>query len=415
VQETTKAPDATDKTTRNRPPPLGGVRVLDLSRLLPGPFCAQILGDFGAEVIKVEDTGAGDLVRMAPPYLGGSWSAPFLMVNRNKKSVSLNLKTPGGKEAFLRLARESDVVLEGFRPGVMGRLGLDFETLREGHPGLVYCALTGYGQDGPYRDRAGHDLNYLGYAGVLDMTGAADGPPVLPGVQVADLTGALYAVIGILLALEARRRDGRGQLVDVAMLDGVLSLLSIHAGAALAGDPPERGKFALAGAMPNYGVYETRDGRYLAVGSLEPQFWARACAVLELPALAGEALGFLTADKGSGEMRAKVAARIRERTLAEWTEALEGVDACVTPVHTAAEALENEQVRARGLRRAMPHPDLGLIHQLGPGVRLCETPATLRTPPPALGADTGDVLREIAGYKDVELEALRAAGAIRGL
>jgi crotonobetainyl-CoA:carnitine CoA-transferase CaiB-like acyl-CoA transferase len=393
--------------------PLSGIRVLDLSRLLPGPFCAQLLGDYGADVIKVEDTGPGDFSRLLPPFIGAEGSsaqgAAFLAINRNKRSIALDLKTEGGKEALRRLARGADVLLEGFRPGVLDRLGLGYEALRRENPRLVYCALTGYGQDGPLRDRAGHDLNYLGYAGVLAMTGMRGGPPVPPGIQVADLTGALYAAIGILLALEARARTGVGQLVDVSMLDGALSLLSIHAGAVFAGARLRRGEFMLSGGRPNYAVYETRDGRYLAVGAVEPKFWeAFARALGREDWIARQ---YVEGEEAAA-LRAEVAAAIRERTLAEWTALFDGVEACVSPVLEPEEALDGEQVAARGMRRAMPHGALGLIHQIGPAVRLSETPGELRLAPPRQGEHTDEVLAE-AGFSAEEIAALRAAGAAR--
>jgi crotonobetainyl-CoA:carnitine CoA-transferase CaiB-like acyl-CoA transferase len=387
--------------------PLEGIRVVDLSRLLPGPFCSQLLGDYGADVVKVEDTGLGDFVRLTPPFIG-SESGPFLAVNRNKRSIALDLKKEKGREVLRRLARRADVLLEGFRPGVLDRLGVGWDALRSENPRLIYCALTGYGQDGPWRERAGHDINYLGYAGVLAMTGAADGPPVPPGVQVADLTGAFYAAIGILLALEARHRTGAGQLVDVSMLDGALSLLSIHAGAAFAGEPPRRGAGWLSGARPGYGAYETKDGRWLAVGTLEPKFWeAFARTVGHEEWVARQ----LAEGADAARLREEVAAVVRERTLEEWVRAFEGVEACVSPILEVEEALEGEQVLARGMRRAMPHPTLGMVQQLGPAVRLSETPGDLRRPPPRKGEHTDEVLAE-AGYAPEEIAALRAAGVV---
>lgn len=393
--------------------PLSGTRVIDLSRLLPGPFCSQILGDFGADVIKVEDTGFGDPSRIMPPFFegegGAAESAAFLFANRNKRSVALDLKHEAGREALRRLVRGADVLLEGFRPGVLDRLGAGWEVLRRENPRLVYCALTGYGQDGPYRDRAGHDINYLGYAGALAMTGPADGAPVPPGIPVADLTGALYAALGILLALRARERTGEGQFVDAAMLDGAVSLLWMHAGRALLGERPRRRDALLSGARPFYGTYETSDGRYLAVGSLEPKFWETFCR-----AIGREDLIPLQLAEGADadRLRGEIAAAIRARPLAEWTALFDGLDACVSPVLEVEEALENEQVIARGLRRAMPHPALGLIPQIGPGMRLRATPAELRRAPPRLGEHTDEVLAEV-GYSKDEIAAMRAAGAIR--
>ena len=254
---------------------LDGLRVLDLSRLLPGGFCSLLLADFGAEVLKVEDTGMGDYVRWAPPHYEGAdpsaGSALFLALNRGKRSIRLNLKEERGREVLLRLVREYDVVLESFRPGVMDRLGVGYERLREENPGLVYCAITGYGQDDPLRDRAGHDMNYLGLVGVLGLTGEGDGPPIQAAGQIADLGGgALMAAFGILAALRERDRSGEGQLVDVSMADGALSWLAMVAARHFAdGAVPRRGGLELAGAYACYRPFECSDG-WVTLGALEP-------------------------------------------------------------------------------------------------------------------------------------------------
>ncbi|HWV86668.1 MAG TPA: CoA transferase, partial [Capillimicrobium sp.] len=262
--------------------PLEGVRVLDLSRLLPGPFCSLLLADFGADVVKVEDTGAGDYARWAPPRFDGvedsAAGAFFLALNRNKRSIRVDLKTEAGRDVLLRLARDADVLLESFRPGVLDRLGVGYERLREANPGLVYCAITGYGQDGPYRDRSGHDMNYLGLVGLLGLTGEAGGPPVPPAGQIADIGGgALMAAFAILAALRERDRSGEGQLVDVSMADGALSWLGMLAARVFAGDaPPRRGRLELAGGIICYRPYAASDG-WVTLGALEPKFWAAWC------------------------------------------------------------------------------------------------------------------------------------------
>ncbi len=390
------------------PLPLEGVRVLDLSRLLPGPFCSQILADFGADVVKVEAPGLGDFVRALPPFVG-SESAYFLAINRNKRSAAIDLKHERGREALVRLARRADVLIDGFRPGVLDRLGVGWEALRQENPRLVWCAISGYGRDGPLRDRAGHDINYCAYAGVLALTGAEPGgPPVPPGVQVADLSGALYAAIGVLLALRARERTGEGQLVDVSLHESALALLSMHAGAAFAGEPPRRGEAPLSGGRPNYSVYRTKDGRHLAVGAIEPKFWEAFCRAIGREDLA---LASLATGEVAARARAEVQAAIGARTLAEWMEIFEKVEACVSPVLEVEEALDSEHAIAREMRRALPHPALGLIHQLGPVPRLCATPAELRRAPPRLGEHTDEILAE-AGYSAEEIAALRATGAV---
>ena len=262
--------------------PLEGLTVLDLSRLLPGGYCSLILADFGADVIKVEDTGMGDYVRWAPPYYDGAEetarSAKFLSLNRGKRSIRIDLKNERGKQVLLRLVRGADVLLESFRPGVLDRLGVGYERLKQENPRLVYCAITGYGQDGPNRDRSGHDMNYLGLGGLLGLTGEADGPPVQSAGQIADLGGGgLMAAVGVLIALRERERSGEGQFVDCSMFDGALSWLAMVAADMFAdGVVPRRGTLHLAGAVTCYRPYRCADG-YVTLGALEPKFWAEFC------------------------------------------------------------------------------------------------------------------------------------------
>ncbi|OFV87413.1 MAG: hypothetical protein A3J75_06015, partial [Acidobacteria bacterium RBG_16_68_9] len=298
---------------------LGHLKMLDLSRQLPGPFCSTVLADLGMDVLVVS-------VPNDPFALG----IPFLA--RNKRSMTLNLKTDAGREIFRRLAAGADVVLEGFRPGVTARLGIDYETLRASNPRLIYCSISGYGQDGPYRDRVGHDINYLGYAGVLNFIGAAGGPPVLPGVQIADIGGgALLAAVGILAAVAARERTGQGQFVDVAMLDGsvawnVYHLLMFQ----LSGRLPQRGGEQLTGRHACYNVYETRDGRHVTVGAYEPHFWATLCRHFGRE-------DFVASQWDDGAKREEMLdffrAAFREKTLAEWMRELGDKAICFGPVN----------------------------------------------------------------------------------
>ena len=373
-------------------PALGHLRMLDLSRQLPGPFCSTLLADLGMDVVVV---GAPN-----DPFGAG---IPFLA--RNKRSMTLNLKTDAGRDVFRRLAADADVVLEGFRPGVTARLGIDYETLRAGNPGLVYCAITGYGQDGPYRDRVGHDLNYLGYAGVLNYIGEAGRAPVIPGVQIADIGGgALMAAVGILTALIARAKTGRGQLVDVAMLDGALAwnaypvLLYL-----LAGRAPERGKIQLTGHHACFAVYETRDGRHLTVGAYEQHFWVNLCRHFGREDL-------IPMQWAEGEKREEMFAffrgKFREKTLAEWREELADVEICFGPVNTLEETFADPQVRHRGMILG-EGPDL----MLGPPIKLSDTPASVRTPPGRFGQHTDEVLRGL-GLGDAEIARLRADGVV---
>jgi crotonobetainyl-CoA:carnitine CoA-transferase CaiB-like acyl-CoA transferase len=388
--------------------PLTGIKILDLSRLLPGPFCTMLLGDLGAEVIKVEDPRMGDPSRLVPPFLK-SESAAFLSLNRNKKSLALDLKSDAGREIVARLARRSDVLVEQFRPGVTGRLGIGYDDLAVVNPRLIYCSLTGYGQTGPYRTRPGHDLNYLAYAGILGCTGPRDGPPVPPAVQVADCTGGLLAAIGILAALRARSRTGKGQHVDAAMLDGAVSLLNLHAGSHFAGEAQRRGAMKLSGGMPSYGVYETKDGRHVALGALEPKFWLRFCELTGRDDLAPLQL----AEGGDAQrLQRELEALFRERTCAEWIRLLETEDVCLAPVNSLEEVFQDPQIEARGMVTTMEHADLGSIRQLGIPLRFSETPGSFRLPPPRLGEHTDEVLRNL-GYSPERLRDLRKRGTIR--
>lgn len=320
---------------------LAGTRILDLSRLLPGPFCTQYLAQLGAEVIKIEEPQGGDYNRALSPDM-------FDLINRGKKSVTLDLRKSDDVAAFHALVQDADVVLESFRPGVMDKLGCGYETLKKINPKLVFAALTGYGQTGPYRDRAGHDMNYLGYAGVLDQIGTAGGPPAPSNVQIADLAGgALTCAIGILAAVIGARSSGKGCFVDVGMHDGSLALqvLSFSALRTLGRTQP-RGQDMLSGALPNYSFYECADGKFMAVGALEPKFWANLTAALGRPDLARKPMA---PGKASDGIRAEVAAIFKTRTRDEWEKILFAHDACTTAILTLEEALNDPQVVARGL------------------------------------------------------------------
>ena len=394
---------------------LRGIRVLDLSRLLPGGFCSLLLADFGAEVLKVEDTGMGDYVRWSPPYHEGAddsaKSALFLALNRCKRSIRLNLKEEGGREVLLRLARDYDVLLESFRPGVMDRLGVGWERLRRENPRLVYCAITGYGQDGPYTARSGHDMNYLGLNGLLGLTGDADGPPVQSAGQIADIGGgSLMAAFGILAALRERDRSGEGQLVDVSMFDGSLAWLAMVAAAQMAGGAARqrRGGLELAGRLICYRPYACSDG-WVTLGALEPKFWQAWCR-----GVGREDLIERQFDAPGSEAHAEVERIFLERTREEWREFADQHDCCLEPVLDLDEALDSELVRAREMVIELDQPGTGGVKLLGVPVKMSRTPGAAAGPGPALGEHTDEVLAGV-GYSDEEIVALKESGAAAGL
>ena len=386
--------------------PLSGVRVLDLTRLLPGPVCTLHLADLGADVIKVEDTGAGDYART----LGASTGAPsafFRMVNRNKRSVALDLKDARGRDAFLALARGADVVVESFRPGVVAALRVGYEATREVRPSIVYASISGYGQTGPRAHAAGHDVNYLGVAGVLDQTGVRGGAPALSNLQIADLLGgALTAAVAILAGVVHAQRTGRGRYIDVAMADAVLAhnIFALHA-LEQRGRTAPRGEDLLTGGVPCYGVYPTKDGRWLAVGALEDKFWRTLCATLGRSDLAGH--GLAIGDEGA-RVRAELEAVFRTRTLAEWVRRFEGVDACVTPVATLDEALADPQFASRG----MVVTDADGARSYAPPWTMPDSPFRIARPAPVQGEHTREVLRE-AGFGEAAIDGLIGSGAAR--
>lgn len=394
--------------------PLAGLRVLDLSRLLPGGFCSLLLADLGAEVLKVEDTGMGDYIRWAPPaYEGAEQSASsalFLALNRGKRSLRLDLKQERGRDLLLRLVREYDVLLESFRPGVLDRLGVGYERLRAENPGLVYCAVTGYGQDGPLRDRPGHDMNYLGLNGLLGLTGEEDGPPVQAAGQIADIGGGgLMAAFGILAAVRERDRSGEGQLVDVSMTDGALSWLALVAGRYLCdGSAPKRGSLELAGGLLCYRPYACSDG-HVSLGALEPKFWQEFCRGVEREDLLERQF-----DPPGSDAHAEVERIFLGRTRADWERFADEHPCCLEPVLELGEALDSELVRAREMVVELDQPGAERpVRQLGAPVKLSRTPARDPEPGPSLGEHTAAVLAEL-GCSEEEIAELEQSGAVAG-
>jgi len=391
--------------------PFEGLKVLDLSRLLPGGFCSLLLADFGADVVKVEDTGMGDYIRWSPPAFEGAEetakSALFLSLNRGKRSVRIDLKSEAGRDVLLRLVRDADVVLESFRPGVMDRLGVGYERLKQENPRIVYCAITGYGLTGPNVQRSGHDMNYLGLNGVLAITGDEDGPPVQAGAQIADLGGgALMGAFGILAALRERDRSGEGQLVDVSMFDGALSWLAMVAARVFAaGERPRRGDEMLSGSLVCYRPYRCADG-WVTLGALEPKFFAAWCHGVGRAELIEHQF-----EKPGGATHAEIEQVFLTRTRAEWAAFADEHDCCVEPVLEVEEALESELVRARDMVIEFEQPGAGMVQGLGMPVKLSRTPGRVRRGGPALGEHTEEVLRE-AGLSDAEIAELLEAGAV---
>ena len=382
--------------------PLDGVRILDLTRLLPGNYCTLLLADLGADVVKVEEPGRGDYIRWTPPMVDGEGGV-HRALNRGKRSVTLNLKAPAGADVLRRVAAQADGLVESFRPGVMERLGVGYEVLSEENPRLVYCAITGYGQSGPYRDRAGHDINYMGYAGVLHNMGPPDDVPLLPPVQVGDFAGGMAAALGLVAALREAVATGVGRLVDVSMLDVVASWAGVLMAWHLAtGDIPPRGRMPLAGGLACYRAYRASDSRFLAVGALEPQFWRTLCERLGVPELV---------DEQYADDQERLAARLQEifatRPRDEWVADLADSDSCVGPVNDIAEAMADPQVTHRGLVATVGGWAVGP----GPAIKAPTPEEGALSPAPGLGQHTDEVLLA-AGFTGQELATLRASGAI---
>mgnify|MGYP000863030364 CR=1 FL=1 len=393
---------------------LTGVRVLDLSRVLAGPYCTMLLGDYGADVLKVEEPGGGDGTRAwGPPWVGDQ-SAYYLAANRNKRSIAVNLKTPAGVEIVRKLAAQSDVLIENFKPGAADRMGLGYADLAALNPRLVYCSLTGYGQTGPYRDRPGYDFVIQAEGGVMSITGPVEGEPSKVGVAIADITTGLFAATAILAALYEAGRSGQGQWIDVALLDAQVAwLANVGQNYLATGETPRRYGNAHPSIVP-YESFPAADGPIAVAIGTDDQY-RKFCEAVARPDLA--------ADERFRTNRARVANRgvlipllqaiFRTRPAAAWLDLLRGIGIPAGPINDVAAALEDPQVQARGMVQAVEHPSAGPIKLLGPVAKFSRTPAAIRLPPPPLGQDTAAVLQDLLGYAEEEIARLRADGVVR--
>ncbi len=393
--------------------PLKGIRVLDLSRVLAGPFCSMTLSDLGAEVIKVEIPGRGDDTRAYPPFVNGE-SSYFMSINRGKKSVTLNLKTEEARKALYRIAEKCDVFLENYRPGVTARLGVDYETLKEVNPRLVYCSISSFGQTGPYAQWPGYDLIIQGMGGLMGITGEPGAPPVRIGVAITDLGAGMWAVIAILSALRSREKTGKGQYLDVSMIDGSVSWMTYMAGYYFA-----TGKVApkMGSAHPSivpYQAFEAGDGKGILVAAGNDRLFGMLCDVLGLGELSEDPLYVKNEDrvKNRGILIPLLQGEFGKKPRDEWLEAFRAIGFPGAPVYSMDEIFADEQVLHRGMLVEMDHPKAGKIKQIGPVLKFSGTPFEVGLPPPGLGAHTDEVLEEIAGYSPEEVAGLRERGAI---
>ncbi|MBE0415103.1 MAG: CoA transferase [Dehalococcoidia bacterium] len=390
---------------------LEGIRVIDLTRLAPGPYCTMFLADLGADVIKIEPGGGRAAIALFPQTaVEGERMRAYNAEGRNKRSIVMNLKMREAREVFYKLAAKADVIIEEFRPGVVKRLGVDYETIRKINPRIVYCSLTGYGQDGPYEQVAGHDINYISTGGAQGIIGERGRRPTVIANLIADYAaGGMHAAIGILAALLARERTGKGQHVDIAMMDGVVSLMHAEAASYLAtGRVPVTGDVLFFGGAPHYNIYETKDGKYISIGALEPWFYENLCKVLGRE-------DFIAHEFTGGEKWEEIASCFREifltKTRDEWVNLLRETDTCVAPVYSLDEVFSDPQVIHRKMVVEIDHPTLGKVKQVGISIKLSETPGAIRSIAPRPGEHTEDILKDI-GYTQEGIEDLRKSGAI---
>jgi crotonobetainyl-CoA:carnitine CoA-transferase CaiB-like acyl-CoA transferase len=380
---------------------LNNIKILDLTQLLPGPFCSKLLASFGAEVVKVERPGVGDLARAFSPKKGSN-AVSFLYLNENKKSMTLDLKSNEGRKIFINLAKSYDVILESSRPGTMEKMGVGYEQLRKVNPKIIFCSISAYGQTGPYRQKAAHDLNVIGLSGILDMTGEHGRPPAIPGVQIADISSSLYACIAILLALLEREKRGVGQRIDISMLASTISFLSIHAADFFAsGKLPQRGNGLLTGGFACYNIYKTKDNRYMTLVGLEPHLWKEACL----------ALGFESWVEKQFEprfqetMKEELGKLFFQRTMKEWIGFFEGKNVCCEPMLNIQETFFHPQVVHRKMKTKVRYPGIGEVEGIGVPIKFSNIRIERQSPAPPLGKHTIQILKEL-GYRTGDIQTL---------
>jgi crotonobetainyl-CoA:carnitine CoA-transferase CaiB-like acyl-CoA transferase len=390
---------------------LEGIKIIDLTRLGPGPFCTMLLADMGADVIKIEAGGgrAAQTIETTMDSEVEERRRAFNAEGRNKRSIVLNLKMDEAREVFHKLVKDADVVVEEFRPGVLKRLGVDYETISKINPRIILCSITGFGQDGPYAQLPGHDINYISIAGAQSMIGPRNGPPVMTFNLIGDYAGGSFqAALGVTLALLARERTGKGQHVDISMTDGVVSLM--HGEAATyfdTGRIPGRGDLLVIGGAPFYGVYEAKDGKYVSIGALEPWFYSNLCELLERPDLLPYEWDIMKWGELSEEFR-KI---FKTKTRDEWVELLRKKDVCVAPVNTVDETFKDPQVLHRKMLIELDNPRLGKVKQVGIGIKMSDTPGKVRAIAPKAGQHTDDILKGL-GYDKKEVAKLKESGAV---
>ena len=392
---------------------LDGVRVLDLTRALAGPYCTMMMGDYGADVIKVELPSSGDDTRhWGPPYVDGE-SAYFLSINRNKRSMTLNLKDPRGREVFMSLAGEADVVVENFTPGVVQRLGMSYQAVKEANPRIVYCSISGFGQTGPYREKPAYDQMMQGLGGIMSLTGEPDGPPQKIGVALADIGAGMQAAYAIMTALLHRERTGQGQYIDVSMLDLQIAWLTYQAGAFFAtGSPPPRVGPAHPSVVP-YQAFQCSDGKHVNVAVANQRFWQRLCKALGREDLTETPEYAENKDrvKNRSKLVALLQAEFKKRPVAHWVEVLEEAGVPCGPISNLADVFSDPQVLERNMLLEVQHPSAGKIKQTGIPIKFSATPGSIDRPPPLLGQHTAEVLLEL-GYTQADVESLKEEGVI---